>query len=99
MSRPDPAARLAACRAQLADLDLTMITACEHAAGHGHRGHRPPPDPATWDRTTWHRYLSEAGQQDRILGARMRRLHAKIRRLGSSGAAEEDRAALMPGQN
>lgn len=99
MSCPDLAARLAACRAQLADLDLLMIAACEHAAGHGCRGHRPPPDTATWDRTTWRRYLAEVARQARILAARRRRLRAELRRLEPSRMVDADEAASVPRQH
>ena len=72
------AARLAACRAELAFLDVTLIVACERAAGRGRRGLLPPPDLKAWDRATWRRTLNEARVRDRLLGRRMRRLEAEI---------------------
>ena len=78
MHRISTAARLAARRAELATLDINAITACERAAGQGRRGRLPPPDPARWDRSTWHRYLTEARAQEYLLAARRRRLLAEI---------------------
>ena len=78
MHRISTAARLAARRAELATLDINLVTACERAAGQGKRGRLPPPDPARWDRSTWHRYLTEARSQEHLLAARRRRLRAEI---------------------
>ena len=87
MHRDPHAARLAARRAELATLDINLVTACERAAGQGRRGRQPPPDPARWDRSTWHRYLTEARAQDHRLATRRRRLLAEI------GAMERDDAS------
>ncbi len=99
MPCPDTSARLAARRAQLALLDTTLICACERAAGHGRRNRLPPPDPARWDRSTWHRYLCEARTQDRILGGRMRQIQSDIihlERLDHCGAGRPGGGALLP---
>ena len=78
MHHASHAARLAARRAELATLDINTIAACERAAGQGRRGRLPPPDPALWDRSTWHRYLTEARAQEHLLAARRRHLLAEI---------------------
>ena len=78
MHRISHTTRLAARRAELATLDINLVTACERAAGQGRRGRLPPPDPARWDRSTWHRYLTEARTQECLLASRCRRLLAEI---------------------
>ena len=81
MHRASAAACLAARRAELADLDLSLTTACERATGTG----RPLPaslrDLAAWTPTIWRRYLREAQTQDHLLGPRMRFLATEIGRL------------------
>ena len=81
MLRAPAAARLAARRAQLADLDASVTIACEQAAGQGRPHHLAPADPATWTPATCRRYLREARTQDYLLGPRMRRLTVEIGRL------------------
>lgn len=78
MDRHLLATRLAARRSQVFVIEDQLITACEHAAGHGQRGHRPPFDRRAWDRRTWHRYLREAVLQDRKLRPALRRLNGEI---------------------
>jgi hypothetical protein len=80
-------AHLALRRAQLALLEIQLVTACEAAAGHGCRGGLPPADRGAWDRATWRRYLAAARALDAELGPRMRRLHAEIERLEHEAAA------------
>ena len=80
-------ARLALRRAQLALLEVQLVTTCEAAAGHGCRGGLPPVDRGEWDRETWRRYLAAARTLDAELGPRMRRLHAEIERLEQETAA------------
>ena len=81
MDRELIAVRLAARRHQVFSIEDQLLTACEHAAGHGERGHRPPPDRRAWDRRIWRRYLREAVRQDRELGPVLRRLHGEIAQL------------------
>lgn len=78
MDRHLIATRLAVRRRQIFVIEDRLVTACEHAAGHGQRGHRPPFDRRTWDRRTWHRYLREAVSQERELGPTLRRLNGEI---------------------
>ena len=80
------ATRLAVRRSQVFVIEDRLITACERAAGHGQRGHRPPPDRRAWDRHTWHRYLREAVSQERELGPALRRLHGEIAMLEQMSA-------------
>lgn len=75
------ATRLAVRRRQIFVIEDRLLTACERAAGHGRRGHRPPPDRRAWDRNTWHRYLREAVSQERELGPALRRLHGEVEAL------------------
>ena len=84
MHRAPGAARLAARRAELADLDIRLTTACERAAGQGRRHPVASSNPTSWSPTTWHRYLREARTQDYLLRPRMRRLAAEIGRLETS---------------
>lgn len=84
------ATRLAVRRRQILTIEDRLLIACERAAGHGRRGHRPPPDRRVWDRQTWNRYLREAVSQERELGPALRRLHediAALERLSSLPAA------------
>lgn len=78
MDRELIAVRLDTRRRQVFAIEDRLITACEYAAGHGQRGHRPPPDRQAWDRRIWHRYLREAVSQERDLGTALRRLHGEI---------------------
>ncbi len=90
MDRHLIATRLAVRRAQVFIIEDRVISACEHAAGHGQRGRRPPVDRRAWDRHTWHRYLREAATQEHELGPTLRRLHGEIvvlERLSSVPAA------------
>lgn len=90
MDRHLIATRLAVRRRQVFIIEDRLISACEHAAGHGQRGHRPPHDRRAWDRHTWHRYLREAVAQKHELGPALRRLHGEIavlERLSSVPAA------------
>ena len=70
--------RLAVRRQQVSFIEDRLVSACERAAGHGRRGHRPPDDRDAWDRHTWDRYLREAVVQERELGPDLRRLHGEI---------------------
>ena len=81
MHRAPAAACLAARRAELADLDLSITTACEWAAGKGRRRRAGSCDFARWTPTIWHRYLREARTQNHLLGPRMRFLATEIGRL------------------
>ena len=90
MHRAPGAARLAARRAELAELDIHLTIACEWAAGQGRRHPIAPSDPASWSSTTWHRYLREARTQDYLLGPRMRRLAAEIGRLETRAHPVQD---------
>lgn len=81
MLRAPAAARLAARRTQLAELDTSLTTACERAAGQGRPHHLAPADPAAWNAAICRRYLREAQTQDYLLGPRMRRLKSEIGRL------------------
>ncbi len=81
MHRASAAACLAARRAELADLDLSLTTACERAIGKGRPLPSSPRDFAAWTPTIWRRYLREAQTQDHLLGPRMRFLTTKIGRL------------------
>lgn len=78
MDRHLLATRLAVRRSQVFVIEDRLLTACERAAGHGQRGHRPPPDRRAWDCHTWHRYLREAVSQERELRPALRRLHGEI---------------------
>lgn len=78
MDRHLIATRLAVRHRQVFIIEDRLISACEHAAGHGQRGHRPPDDRRAWDRHTWHRYLREALTQEHELGPTLRRLHSEI---------------------
>ena len=72
------AAGIAVRRQQLTFIEDRLVSACERAAGHGHRGRRPPDDRAAWDRHTWNRYLREAVAQEQELGPELRCLHGEI---------------------
>ena len=85
MHRASAAARLAARRAELADLETALTAACERAAGRG--GPSRFADPTTWSPAIWRRYLREALDQDFRLGPRMRRLAAEIGRLEQRDAS------------
>ena len=81
MHRAPAAARLPPRRAELADLDLSLTTACEWAAGTRRRRSAASCDFARWTPTIWRRYLREARTQDHLLGPRMRFLATEIGRL------------------
>ena len=81
MHRAPSAARLAARRAELAELDICLTTACERAVGQGRRNPIASSAATSWSTATRGRYLREARTQDYLLGPRMRRLAAEIGRV------------------
>ena len=68
-------------RAQLADLEASMVAACESAAARGAAGGVRIDDRATWDRATWDRYLAEAARLEPDYVPTMLRLLTEISRL------------------
>jgi hypothetical protein len=70
-------AAILAKRSQIATLENAWVAASEHAAGgRDHLGDR-----ATWDRTTWARYLDAAAASQDDYMPRLRRLYTEIARL------------------
>jgi len=68
-------------RQTLANLEASLVTACEQAAVRGIRHGVRVDDRATWDRATWQRYLAAAAQLEAKYGPPMRRLLQEIDQL------------------
>ncbi len=68
-------------RAHLADLEASMIAACETAALGPRHQVTPAHDRKPWDRTTELRYLTAAMRLEATFGPAMRRLRQEIAHL------------------
>lgn len=68
-------------RAQLAELEASMVAACENAAARAAARSVRIDDRATWDRATWDRYLAEAARLEPDYMPAMLRLLGEISRL------------------
>lgn len=65
----------------LADLETTMVAACENAAARSAARTVRLDDRATWDRAMWQRYLDAAARLEPDYGPAMRRLYLEIDQL------------------
>jgi hypothetical protein len=71
---------IAARRRRLAELETSMVEACERAAVRGARRKVRMHDHDTWDKATWHRYLEAAALLEPDYMPQMRRLLRDIHR-------------------
>jgi hypothetical protein len=67
-------------RRRLAELETSMVEACERAAVRGARRKVRMHDHDTWDKATWHRYLEAVGRLEPDYIPQMRRLLRDIHR-------------------
>ena len=72
--------RIAAHRRRLAELETSMVEACERAAIRGACGKVRMHDHDTWDKATWHRYLEAVARLEPDYMPQMRRLLRDIHR-------------------
>jgi hypothetical protein len=73
--------RIAQQRARLAELEASLVAACEAAAARHRASAVRVEDRATWDRPMWQRYLDAATILEPDYGPRMRDLLRDIDRL------------------
>ena len=66
---------------RLAEIEMEMVAACEHAAARGAASSVRIDDRGTWDRATWDRYLAAAARLEPDYGPRLRRLYQEIDQL------------------
>ena len=71
---------IAAHRRRLAELETSMVEACERAAVRGARRKVRMDDHYTWDKATWHRYLEAVARFEPDYMPQMRRLLRDIQR-------------------
>ena len=71
---------IAARRHLLAELETSMVDACERAAVRGAYRNIRMDDYKTWDKATWHRYLEEVARLEPDYMPQMRRLLRDIDR-------------------
>ena len=67
-------------RRRLAELETSMVEACERAAVRGARRKVRMDDHYTWDKATWHRYLEAVARFEPDYMPQMRRLLRDIQR-------------------
>ena len=72
--------RIAAHRRRLAELETSMVEACERAAIRGACRKVRMHDHHTWDKATWHRYLEAVARFEPDYMPQMRRLLRDIQR-------------------
>jgi hypothetical protein len=66
---------------RLAEIEMEMVAACEHAAARGAASSVRIDDRGTWDRATWDRYLAAAARLEPDYGPRLRPLYQELDRL------------------